>query len=493
MEKPTKPVTPQAEPAVSRRRLLQGGLAVAAGAAATPLLAACGSSSSTGGASGTSAAAPGTSAAASGTSAAASGTSAAASGTSATSGTSAPKGTTGKGKKITLNLMSWEQFEPGETVAWHKVVSDFTVANPNIEVKWSGWPFANYDQNVIAQAQAGHIDADVVMCPPELASTLIMDYNLCEPLGQIAESLGLKPNPAHDQFVVDGKLYLVGVLEVAFLLAYDYRMLKAGGYDAPPTTPDEWLEMTKKLTHAPKQYGTLLVNTAAAAADMWNGLQNWPLGFGGVWADGKTLTIDSPANVKAMEFWVELVKASGLAGTAEAALDKLWDNDQIASQFTVGFGSAALKQLAPKLYPGLRSAPPPWPGKKAIARLHGNVVLKTSKNLDAAYELTKWMITPKNLYYVTQQNGYPLIPYSNFAEKVPAYTAFEKSLPWLAGFGETNYVGEADILGDYVFAYAQLGNLIATNIEKAVSGSSTVLEALQSAQSLASQSLHLPT
>jgi multiple sugar transport system substrate-binding protein len=437
---------------ISRRTVLQGSAAAAAAGIAAPLLAACGS------------------------------------------GSSPSKASTGKSsKKTQLTLMSWEMFEPAETVAWHKVVDEFMVANPSIEVKWTGWPFANYDQNVIAQAQAGHVNADVVMCPPELGSTLIMDYNLCEPLGQIATSLGLVPNAAHDQFVVDGKLYLLGVLEVAFLLAYDQRMLKAGGFSAPPTTPDEWLTMTEKLTHAPKQYGTLLINTAAAAADMWNQLQNWPLGFGGVWADGKNLTIDSPANVKAIQFWVDLVKASGLAGTSEAALDKLYYGDQIASQFTVGFGSAALKQLAPKLYPNLRSAPPPWPGKKAIARLHGNVVLKTSSHLDAAYELTKWMVEPKNLYYVTRQNGYPLIPYSNFADKVPAYTAFEKSLPWLEGFNETNYVGEADILGDYVFAYAQLGNLIATNIEKAVSGSSTVLEALQSAQSLAQQSLHLPT
>jgi multiple sugar transport system substrate-binding protein len=456
MDSPKK-LTSSLEAALSRRKLLKVGGATAAAGMAVPLLAACGSSGGS------------------------------------TSSSKAGSGSGKSSKKTQLTLMSWEMFEPGETVAWHKVVNEFMVANPSIEVKWTGWPFANYDQNVIAQAQAGHIDADVVMCPPELGSTLIMDYNLCEPLGQIASSLGLVPNAAHNQFVVDGKLYLLGVLEVAFLLAYDQRLLKAGGFSSPPTTPGEWLEMTQKLTHPPKQYGTLLINTAAAAADMWNQLQNWPLGFGGVWAEGKKLTIDSPANVKAIQFWVDLVKASGLTGTSEAALDKLYYGDQIASQFTVGFGSAALKGLAPKLYPNLRSAPPPWPGKKAIARLHGNVVLKTSQNKDAAYELTKWMIEPKNLFYVTQQNGYPLIPYSNFAQKVPAYTAFEKSLPWLAGFNETNYVGEADILGDYVFAYAQLGNLIATNVEKALSGSSTVQEALQSAQSLAQQSLHLPT
>ena len=453
MDSPKK--ASSSESAFSRRKLLQGGAAAAAAGAAAPLLAACGGSSPS----------------------------------KASSGSS---GGSSNGK-TQLTLMSWEMFEPAETKAWHKVVNNFMAAHPSIEVKWTGWPFANYDQNVIAQAQAGHVDADVVMCPPELGSTLIQDYNLCLPIGDIAESVGLVPNAAHQQFVVDGKLYLLGILEVAFLLAYNQRMLKDGGFDAAPTTPDEWLTMTEKLTHPPKQYGTLLINTAAAAADMWNQLQNWPLGFGGVWAKGKTLTIDSPQNVKAVQFWVDLVKASGLAGTGEAALDKLYYGDQIATQFTVGFGSAALKQLAPKLYPDLRSAPPPWPGKKAIARLHGNVVLKTSKNIEAAKELTKWMISPVNLFYVTRQNGYPLIPYSNFGDKVPAYNAFEESLPWLKGFSETNYVGEADILGDYVFAYAQMGNLIATNVEKAVSGSATVQEALQSAQSVAQQSLHLPT
>jgi len=178
------------ESALSRRKLLQGGAAAAAAGLAAPLLAACGSSSPS----------------------------------------KASSGSSSNGK-TQLTLMSWEMFEPAETKAWHKVVDNFMAAHPSIEVKWTGWPFANYDQNVIAQAQAGHVDADVVMCPPELGSTLIQDYNLCEPIGDIAQSVGLVPNAAHEQFVVDGKLYLLGVLEVAFLLAYNQAMLKDGGFE----------------------------------------------------------------------------------------------------------------------------------------------------------------------------------------------------------------------------------------------------------------------
>jgi len=393
-------------------------------------------------------------------------------------------------KKTQLTLMSWEMFEVGEKAAWAKVVNDFMVAHPSIQVTWTGWPFSTFDQNVIAQAQAGHVDADVVQCPPELASTLITNYNLCTPLGSVAHSLGLIPNAAHNQFMSKGQLYALGILQVAFVLSYDQRILKAAGFSAPPATLDEWLTVTEKVTKAPTQFGVNLINNAAAAADWWNQLQNWPLGFGGAWAKGKTLTINSAQNIAAIEYWLKLLKASGLAGTSETALTKLYFDDRIAMNFAVAIGSATLKTLAPKLYPNLRSAPPPWPGKKAIARLHPMVVLKTSKNVDAAMELVQWCIQPKNLYYVTVQNGYPLIPYTNFTDKVPQYAAFEKGLPWGTGFRETNYVGEADILGEYTYAYAQVGNIICNNVEKAVSGSSSVKAALDAAQTQAMASLH---
>jgi len=213
-------------------------------------------------------------------------------------------------KKTQLTLMSWEPFQPTEKAAWFQVTKDFMAAHPSIQVNWTGWPFANFDQNVIAQAQAGHIDADVVQCPPELASTLITNYNLCEPIGSIASSLGLTPNPSHSQFKVNGQFYALGVLEVAFVLTYDQRILKEAGFSGPPKTLDQWLSMTKALTKPSKQYGMFLINNAAAAADWWNQLQNFTLAFGGVWAKDKTLMINSPQNVKAMQYWLDLLTAS---------------------------------------------------------------------------------------------------------------------------------------------------------------------------------------
>ena len=198
-----------------------------------------------------------------------------------------------------------------------------------------------------------------------------------------------------------------------------------------------------------------------------------------------------PQNIKAIEYWLQLLKASGVLGSSEVALQKLWFDAQIAMSFQVAAGSASLKVIAPKLLPNLRSAPPPWPGKKAISRVHPLVVPKTSKNSAAAMELVKWIIEPKNIYYVTVQNGYPLIPYTNLVDFVPAFAKYEAGLPWGAGFRETNFIGEFNLLGNYTYGYAEIGDIVCTNVEKAVSGASTVTEALQAAQAQAKESIHL--
>jgi ABC-type glycerol-3-phosphate transport system substrate-binding protein len=59
----------------------------------------------------------------------------------------------------------------------------------------------------------------------------------------------------------------------------------------------------------------------------------------------------------------------------------------------------------------------------------------------------------------------------------------------MSGFLETNYVGEFDILGDYTFVYAQIGQIITKAMANAVSGGTSVKDAMDSAQQQAEQEL----
>ena len=391
---------------------------------------------------------------------------------------------------VTITLMSWEPYgEPYEYPNWVELISKFEIANPNITVVWNGWPFSSFDENVIAQAQAGSVAADVIMTPPEAASTLIQKYGIGVPLQHIAAEEGLIPDAAHDSFRRNGNLYALGVIDVAFALLYNQARLAAAKV-SPPTTPDEFLSVTEAVSKPPNVFGIALLNTVAAASDWWNQLQNFCLPYGGVWAKGNTLTIDSPENVKGIQFWLDLLNASGIKGTAELVIDKLFDDNRVVMNFSVAAGLSSLKKLAPAYYPQMRSVPPPWPGNKAIERLHPVIVNNKSKYIPEAMELVKYLVTPANLYWITVQNGYPVIPYTNFGEIIPAYGQYLKTI-WLKGYEETNYVGEFQILGNYTYAYAQLGNIICSNLEKAVSGSATVAQALQAAQQQASVELHL--
>ena len=113
--------------------------------------------------------------------------------------------------------------------------------------------------------------------PAGVATTLITNYNMCVPLTQIPKSLGLIPNNSHNQFTVNGQLYALGIIQVAFSMRYDKRILKAAGYNGAPTSPEEWMAITKAVTNPPHQFGNDLLNTVAAGADWWNALQNFCL------------------------------------------------------------------------------------------------------------------------------------------------------------------------------------------------------------------------
>ncbi len=393
---------------------------------------------------------------------------------------------------LTLKLMSWEPYgQPYEYPAWVQVVSQFEEANPNITVVWNGWPFTNFDQEVVAQAETGYVDADVIMATPEVASTLIQKFGIGVPLGHVADELGLEPDAAHNSFKRNGKLYALGVIDVAFALLYNQAMMKAAGVKIP-TTPGELLDAVTATTKPPHQYGIALLNQLSDGSGWWNQSQNFALPYGGVWATGHALTIDSPANIKGMEFWLELLKATQLAGSNGAVINKLWDNDQVNMNFSVAAGLSSLKTFAPKYYPQMRSVPPPWSGGKAIERLHPMFVNNKSKYIEEATALVKWCVTPKNLWYLTTTNGYPYVPFNNFGKIVPSYAKYLNTI-WLQGYEKTNYIGEFQLLGEYTFAYAQLGQIIDSNLEKAISGSATITQALQTAQAQAMAELRLGT
>lgn len=382
--------------------------------------------------------------------------------------------------RITLKVMSWEQFQPGEKDGWNALFDKFNASQSKYKVEWTGWPAGQYISNVVIQAQAGGIDADVLMAMPDLAAEVIRKFKLAEPLDPIVSDLGITPSAGHAYLRQDGKLYGLSAIDVNFALVYNKALFAKAGVK-PPTTADEWVDTTAKLTHRPDQFGIALTNKLSDGGEWWFQLQNFCLPYGGMWADGKTPLANSPETVKGMELWKRLYQAGVPQGTAEGAIMKLTADGRIAQAWGVTPTVVVLKATNPKIYPDLLSAPPPWQSQKSLDRVHPLIALKSSKNVDGAMEFIKFAMQPDNMAELMETNLYVIPPY-DLAAKSERFKKYLSDKPWVSGFNEAKQISPIDVMGAFAYVDDQFGRIVMQNFQRALQPNGSVKDAMDAAQ-----------
>jgi ABC-type glycerol-3-phosphate transport system substrate-binding protein len=382
--------------------------------------------------------------------------------------------------RTVLKVMSWEQFQPGEKEGWNALFDKFNQSQSKYLVEWTGWPASQFASNVVIQAQAGGIDADVLMAMPDLAAQTIRKFKLAEPLDPIVAELGITPSGGHEFLKQDGKLYGLSAIDVNFALVYNKKLFADAGVK-PATAADEWVETTAKLTKRPDQFGIALTNTIADGGEWWFQLQNFCLPFDGKWAEGKTPLANSPETVKGLELWKALYEAGVPQGTAQGAIMKLAADGRVAQAFGVNPTVVVLRATNPDIYPNLLSAAPPWASKRSLDRIHPLIALNTSKNLDGAMEFIKFAMSPDVMADLMETNLYVIPPY-DLAAKSEKFKTFLADKPWVTGYNEAKQVSPIDVMGDFAYVDDQFGRIIMQNFQRALQPGGTVKEAMDAAQ-----------
>jgi ABC-type glycerol-3-phosphate transport system substrate-binding protein len=382
--------------------------------------------------------------------------------------------------RATLKVMSWEQFQPGEKEGWNALFDKFNQSQSKYLVDWTGWPASQFASNVVIQAQAGGIDADVLMAMPDLAAQTIRKFKLAEPLDSIVSDLGITPSGGHEFLKQDGKLYGLSAIDVNFALVYNKKLFADAGV-SPPTSADEWVETTAKLTKRPDQFGIALTNTIADGGEWWFQLQNFCLPFDGKWAEGKTPLANSPETVKGLELWKRLYDAGVPQGTAQGAIMKLAADGRVAQAFGVNPTVVVLRATNPDIYPNLLSAAPPWASKRSLDRIHPLIALNSSKNLDGAMEFIKFAMSPDIMAQLMETNLYVIPPY-DLAAKSEKFKTFLSDKPWVTGYNEAKQVSPIDVMGDFAYADDQFGRIIMQNFQSALQPGGSVKDAMDAAQ-----------
>jgi ABC-type glycerol-3-phosphate transport system substrate-binding protein len=394
----------------------------------------------------------------------------------AATGAAAPAAATGT--KQTVRYLSWWFEEGNRGKTWNAFIKEFNDSQKDIEVKAEQIPFDQYTTKTIVGAQSGKLDGDIVMATPELAPRLIK-ADLLYPLDDVLTRNNIKDlSSAHDAMRKEGHIYGLDMVTVAFGIIYNSKMY-ADAKVTPAKTPDELVAVSKALTNRDKQqYGFWSNHLVSEASDFWFKLEEYCMPYDGVWAKGKTPLLTSDPIIKGLTLFKQLYDVAMPQGADGPTADRLFGTNAMAQQLVVSAAVGSYKPRFPDLYPLLASAPIPWASNKSIARIHPMMINKASNVKDAALEFVTYMYKPDN--YRRMVEGCEDVI---FAQPSAARKEYLDTLKWLKpGFDGVTYLTPFDVVGDFVYNFQELGQIVITNFANVLNAGKSVEDAMAEAQ-----------
>lgn len=370
-----------------------------------------------------------------------------------------------------------------------KICADFNEENPDIIVEpvYTG----NYDDTVtkIQTAMQGGNPPDVFVSLATQRFTMA-STGMAMPLDDLiaADEEGEEyiadflPGFMEDSYV-DGQIYSIPFQRSTEIVYYNKDKFVEAGLDpeSPPETWDELLEYAQKLT-TEDCYGVGIALNSGSAQWTFTGfaLENSADGKMLMSDDGKEVYFDTPENVEALQFWLDLqneykVMAEGivqwtdlptqfLAGEVAMIYHTTGNMANINSNATFEFGTCFM------------------PGNKQLGAATGGGNFYISSGLpeervQAAWKFIKFATETERAaqwsldtgYVATRQSCFETDLIKNYYEEVPqakvAYEQIEYARPELTTYNA-----------------AEIWRILNDNIQAAVVGDATAEEALQNAQ-----------
>ncbi len=245
-----------------------------------------------------------------------------------------------------VEIEYWQYFFDARVTAMEQLIGNFEAANPDIKVKMTHFPYADYRTKVAAAIPAGE-GPDVV----QLFYGWLNDYVAAE-LIQPLPSDTFPPAKIEDDFfpmvaaMREGENYWALPTAVRSLaLFYNKRLFEEAGIDGPPETLDELVDIAGKLT---KRDSAGNLTQAGFTIGMNAQDHHWfrevlvrQMGGEPYMDDYKKVNYNSDAGIKAIEFYTGLVNdhkvaAFGFMDEPQAAFKAGLAGMHIDGSFRIG-------------------------------------------------------------------------------------------------------------------------------------------------------------
>ena len=224
-----------------------------------------------------------------------------------------------------VEIEYWQYFFDARVTAMEQLIEGFEAENPDITVKMTHFPYADYRTKVAAAIPAGE-GPDVV----QLFYGWLNDYiaaGLIQPLpvDTFAPSdIDRDFFPMVQAMKKDGAYYALPTAVRSLALFYNKRLFDEAGIEAPPANLDELVEIAQKLT---KRDGAGNITQVGITTGMTAQDHHWfrevlVRQFGGTPYDEdyKVVGYNSEAGAAALKFYTDLEKEYGV--TASGFMDE---------------------------------------------------------------------------------------------------------------------------------------------------------------------------
>ncbi len=387
------------------------------------------------------------------------------------------------GQKITVLLPKHEM----DTVGFHEEETRKFEAETGIEVELINMAWENVAERVTADLTAGGGTYDVI----EYDNAWVAKFAKNDWLAPLDEYVsdeiksGMLPGLI-DKFSVDGSLYGIAWNNDTRFFMYNQQMLLDAGYDNPPETWDEVVEVSKAVQANGIPYG--YIDSYMQQQTGSNEITFMVYSFGGKFFDdaGNPVMASDPKTKAAYEFMVKAMNEDKISDPASLTSDY----ESVANVFCMG-GTALFLQAWPGVYQmandeessviidqiAVGDSAPHADGEQPVVLTlpEAMAIPKTSQNKDAAWKYIEYM-SSKDLDK-RRAEAIGSLPIWTELYSDPDLLAM---YPYWENFG--NQIEFATGL-DNLLWYDEFSNLLTQETQKVLLGESTVDEGLQAIQS----------
>jgi len=303
------------------------------------------------------------------------------------------------GGDVTLEFSQWWEPElpDGE---FRALMDEFEEANPGIKVKLLSGPYASTKEQVVAGAAAGTM-SDVVGLDGAWVNDFAQQGAIAD-LSSVMDDAGYDDSQLASQVQVDGKTYMIPVVNFVYPMFTNDDLLGEAGVTAAPSNRTEFADAAKKVTALGDDvHGWVLPLSLEAPNGIQNDVMSWVWASGGsMLADGKPALVGNDAVTSATDYiqglWDDGVIAPGAFTMKEQDKVEEFTNGRVGMMIDSLAHVNTIREANPDLKFSISAIPAEdgYSGKRGIPYASWGIgIAENSEHKAEAFKLIEFLMS----------------------------------------------------------------------------------------------------